>query len=66
MTKGSLPSPAQHRGIERAGDFDEARARRRMNPLQRMTNGVRADHAAFLHQDLGGLQAALALSLIHI
>ena len=56
-----LPSPTQHHGVELAGDFNETGARCRVNLLQGVTNRVRTDHSAFLHQYLGGLQPALAV-----
>src|SRR5690349_7372933 len=59
-----LSAPAQYHGIELAGDLDETRACLRTNTLQGMTDRIRFDHAAFLHQDLGGLQAALAVLVV--
>src|SRR3954453_7832298 len=64
IMKAISPPPAQHHGIELAGDFNEARTRRRVDLLQGMTNRCPAAHAAFLHQNLGGLPTALAVLVI--
>src|SRR5579871_1486361 len=56
--------PAQHLRVQPPRDLDQPCPCRWMQRLQWMAHGIGGDDAALLHQDLAGLQAALAVLIV--
>ena len=62
--RGGLPSPAKHDRVEAPGYFDETLTCLGMHRLKRVTDGFGLDHAAFLHERLGGGKTALPIFVV--
>ncbi len=64
MAAAGSARPAQHQRVEPARDVDQAPAHLGVHGRERVAAGFAGDHAAFLHECLGGEDAALAVLVV--